>query len=46
MEPAILRRPAVRLVLALLGLGVLVLVFLGYQSPGLLLDFLNFNYCG
>lgn len=29
-----------------LGLALLVLIFLGYQAPELLLDWANLRYCG
>lgn len=40
------RRYGGRTLLAVLGLVLLLGIFLAYQSPSLLLDFLNFNYCG
>lgn len=49
MKPG-LKSPALKWFLA--GLGsvvfviVLVLVFLAYQHPGLLLDWTNISYCG
>lgn len=33
-------------VAAVLALLILVAVFVAYQQPGLLLDFLNLRYCG
>jgi hypothetical protein len=45
-----LKNPAVKWFLAGLGsalfVAVLVLVFLAYQHPGLLLDWTNISYCG
>lgn len=38
---SLVKAVAILLIMVLLGV-----IFLAYQSPGLLIDFVNFNYCG
>lgn len=38
--------PVAKSLLILLAAILLAVIFLAYQSPGLLLDFVNFGYCG
>lgn len=40
------RSPLGRIALAVVGGGLLLLAWVGYAQPGLLLQFANLRYCG